>query len=118
VVSAMKGVTDALIGLADAATTRGNWLAQWTALHERHRTAARELLHGPAGNERSDETLGWIDAQFKELHGLLGAIALLGPAGAAAKERVHGLGEVWSAQLLAEALIALGADAVALDARE
>ena len=113
VVSAMKGVTDALIALADAATERGNWLSHWSALHERHRTAARELLGDKAG-----ETLEWLDTQFKELHGVLGALALLGPAGASAKERVHGLGEVWSARLLAGALVASGADAVALDARQ
>jgi len=113
VVSAMKGVTDDLIALADAASARGNWLARWTALHEQHKAAARELL-----GDQAAETLVWLEAQFQELYQLLGAIALLGPSGAPAKERVHGLGEVFSAKLLGDALAVAGEDAVMLDARD
>lgn len=113
VVSAMKGVTDALIALADAAADDGNWPTQHAALHEKHRTAARDLL----GNHATP-TLTWLDAQFQELSAVLGALALLGPSGAAAKERVHGLGEVWSARLLADAMRDAGEDAISLDARD
>lgn len=113
VVSAMKGVTDALIALADAAAENGDWPTRHAALHEKHRAAARELL-----GEHVTPTLTWLDAQFQELSAILGALALLGPSGAAAKERVHGLGEVWSARLLADALRAGGGDAISLDARD
>lgn len=113
VVSAMKGVTDALVALADSAAHGEDWHAAHAALHERHRSVARELL-----GVHADLTVAWIDAQFQELAGILGAIALLGPSGAPAKERVHGMGEVLSARLLADALRGLGQDAIALDARE
>ena len=112
-VSAMRGVTDALIALADSASGNGDWPAQLTTLREQHQRTAQQLL-----GEHADATLAWLDAQFQDLSALLAALALLGPSGAAAKERVPGLGEVWSAQLLAAALSALGQDAVALDARE
>lgn len=113
VVSAMKGVTDALVALADAAAQGQDWQPALAALQERHRTTARELLGAHA-----DLTCAWIDVQFQELGAILGAIALLGPSGEIAKERVHGMGEVLSARLLADALRARGEEAVALDARE
>ena len=113
VVSAMKGVTDALIALADAAAENGDWRTQLTALKNRHSDTARELL-----GDTVAPTLLWLDTQFKDLSNLLSAIALLGPSGASAKERVHGLGEVWSAQLLSLVLDKEGGDTVALDARE
>ena len=113
VVSAMKGVTDDLIALADAAAGNADWPTRHAALHEKHRAAARDLL-----GDRATPTLTWLDAQFQELSAILGALALLGPSGAAAKERVHGLGEVWSARLLADALRAAGHDAISLDARD
>ncbi len=113
VVSAMKGVTDALIALAEAAAENGDWRTQLTALKNRHSDTARELL-----GDTVAPTLLWLDTQFKDLSNLLSAIALLGPSGASAKERVHGLGEVWSAQLLYLVLDKEGGDTVALDARE
>ena len=113
VVSAMKGVTDALIALADLAADAGVWNAPLAALHDRHRDTARELLGANAGL-----TVAWLDAQFAELAAILGAFALLGPSSAIAKERVHGLGEVWSAQLLADLLRHEAGDTQVLDARE
>jgi len=113
VVSAMKGVTDALIALADTAADQGDWNTPLATLHERHRATARELLGAHAG-----PTVAWLEAQFSELAAVLGAIALLGPSSAIAKERVHGLGEVWSAQLLADLLDRDGGDTRVLDARE
>lgn len=114
VVSAMKGVTDALVMLADTAAINGDWNSPLAVLHEMHRSTARELL-----GDLSEPTVTWLDTQFSELAAILGAIALLGgPSSVTAKERVHGLGEVWSARLLAELLNLIGADAVAMDARE
>lgn len=113
VVSALKGTTDALIALADTAAANGDWRGQLTTIRNRHTDAARELL-----GEHVAPTLAWLDAQFKELSNLLAAISLLGPSGAAAKERVHGLGEVFSAKLLAQYLNQIGEDTAMLDARE
>lgn len=113
VVSAMKGTTDALIALADTAATGADWCPGLTALKNRHTDTARELL-----GEAVAPILAWFDAQFQELASILAAIALLGPSGAAAKARVHGMGEVWSSRLLAEAMRRNGLDTAVLDARE
>ncbi|MBB5208568.1 bifunctional aspartate kinase/homoserine dehydrogenase I [Chiayiivirga flava] len=112
VVSAMQGVTDALIALGDAAVAGEDWQPHWDALHEKHRTAAATLL-----GTHADITLAWLDAQFQDLHAILAALTLLGASGEPALARVHGLGEVWSARLLADALRAAGDDVAVLDAR-
>ncbi len=114
VVSAMRGVTDALIALATTASARNPaWREQWESLRERHRLAARELLGADAG-----PLAGWLDAQYAELAELLGALAVLGIPAREAIEAVQGLGEVWSAHLLHAHIEALGHPCALLDARE
>ena len=113
VVSAMQGVTDALIELADAAVSGLPWRTRWDALRERHLSTAQSI-----GSFDSGLTHSWLVAQFDELAALLAAIALLGPSGEGALARVHGLGEVWSARLLGAALAAQGSNAAVLDARD
>ncbi|MBC6943544.1 MAG: bifunctional aspartate kinase/homoserine dehydrogenase I [Xanthomonadales bacterium] len=114
VVSAMRGTTDALIALADAAMQAApDWPAQLQRLRERHRDCARELLDAGAG-----DCLDWLDGQFAELHDLLAALAVLRTPNREASERVQGLGEVWSSYLLAELLRAQGLPCARLDARE
>ena len=113
VVSAMRGVTDALIALADTAVHGAPWQPRWEALRDKHLEAARGI-----SGAAFDETSAWLTAQFDELAALLGALALLGPGGEAALARVHGLGEVWSARLLGAALRGDGDDVAVLDARE
>ena len=113
VVSAMQGVTDALIALGDAALTGSDWRPRFEALRDKHLDTVQDL-----GGFDSGQTHAWLVARFEELAALLGAIALLGPGGEAALARVHGLGEVWSAHLLAAALAAQGASSTVLDARE
>jgi bifunctional aspartokinase / homoserine dehydrogenase 1 len=113
VVSAMHGVTDALIALADSALGGQPWRPRWEALREKHLEAVQALGSFDAG-----QTHAWLMAQFDELAALLGAIALLGPSGEGASARVHGLGEVWSARLLVTAFGALGTSAAVLDARD
>ncbi len=114
VVSAMKGVTDALIALAEgAAANAPDWRARLAALAERHRTAARELLGAHA-----DAVLAWLDGQFSELADVLHALSVLGTPPREALERVQGLGEVYSARLLAAHLAERGEAVACLDARE
>ncbi|HCR32587.1 MAG TPA: bifunctional aspartate kinase/homoserine dehydrogenase I, partial [Stenotrophomonas sp.] len=63
VVSAMKGVTDALIELAQlAARGDAGWREAWYALRARHRGAAVALL-----GEQVGETVEWIDVRFDHL---------------------------------------------------
>ena len=120
VVSAMKGVTDALIELArmagaEAGAGQGgaDWRERWHALRARHRGAAVALL-----GEHAGPTVEWLDQRFEELAQLLSALGVIGGLPAEVLERVQGLGEVCSAQLLGEHLRALGQDCAVLDARE
>ena len=114
VVSAMRGATDALIALADAAT-RGaaDWPDALAALRTRHVDCANDLL-----GERAARTGDWLDAQFDGLRDLLAALAVLRTPNREAAERVQGLGEVWSARMLADFLEAQGIATACLDARE
>ncbi|PZU29055.1 MAG: bifunctional aspartate kinase/homoserine dehydrogenase I [Stenotrophomonas sp.] len=114
VVSAMKGVTDALIGLAKAAAAADPaWDDRWHELRARHRGAAVALL-----GEYSGLTIEWLDARFERLREILAALAVIGELPQEVLDRVQGLGEVFSAHLLGHHLQALGEDADILDARD
>src|SRR5512145_1563368 len=71
VVSAMSGVTDRLLALADlAATGERNSVAQGVDdLRARHRSALEGLVDGPRMSVSADE----IDCQFDELRAMLTA---------------------------------------------
>ena len=113
VVSAMKGVTDALIDLAGLAAGSGDWREPWHETRARHRGAAVALL-----GEHAGPLLEWLDAQFDQLAEILGALAVIGELPREVLDRVQGLGEVYSARLLGEHLRALGHACAVLDARE
>ena len=112
VVSAMQGVTDALIGVTDAAAQGRDWQDALEALRQKHLDAADALLDAPA------ETRGWLDAQFADIAELLRAVGLLRQPGRAAFERIQGMGEVLSSHLLHAHLRERGGDYALLDARE
>ena len=112
VVSAMQGVTDALIGIANAAAEGSDWRPALEALRQKHLDAANALLEAPA------DTRDWLDAQFAQLAELLRAVGLLRQPGRAAFERIQGMGEVLSSRLLQAHLRARGGDYALLDARE
>jgi len=112
VVSAMQGVTDALIGLTLAASRRGEWRAALETLRDRHLSVASQLLT----DARS--TRSWLAQQFAELSEMLHAISVLGGAGREIADAISGLGEVWSAHLIHAYLRATGADYALLDARD
>ncbi len=112
VVSAMQGVTDALIGIANAAAEGSDWRPALEALRQKHLDAANALLDAPA------DTRDWLDAQFAQLAELLRAVGLLRQPGRAAIERIQGMGEVLSSRLLQAHLRARGGDYALLDARE
>ncbi len=110
VVSAMRGTTDALIGLCATAAAGHDWHPAFEALQARHRTAARDL---PGAQALEAD----FDTDFRTLAGQLDAIARLGIQAQEIEARIAGLGEVWSARLLQAHLRARGADAAWLDAR-
>ncbi|KAF1693688.1 bifunctional aspartate kinase/homoserine dehydrogenase I [Pseudoxanthomonas koreensis] len=119
VVSAMKGVTDALIELAQvaAATPAGeslpDWRERWHELRARHRGAAVALL-----GENAGAAVEWLDQRFDELAQVLAALSVIGGLPDEVLQRVQGQGEVLSARLLGEYLRTLGEDCAVLDARE
>ena len=113
VVSAMQGVTDTLIGLTRTAAAKGDWSLQMAALKQRHLDTAAELL----GHEAAAFATA-LDQSFADLSHLLRGVELLGTVPAEIEELVSGLGEVWSAQMLAAHFRAQGEGAVFLDARE
>lgn len=119
VVSAMKGVTDALIELARLAAATANdnltpeWRERWHELRARHRGAAVALL-----GEHAGPAVEWLDQRFDELAQVLAALSVIGGLPDEVLQRVQGQGEVYSARLLGEHLRALGEDAAVLDARD
>ncbi len=114
VVSAMQGVTDALISLCTKAATHDEaWKADLQALEQKHHQTAQALLGGAA--EAVQQKLA---AEFAGLAELLRAQALVGSVSHDLMDLVQGLGEVWSSTLLQAHLAARGAEAVWLDARE
>ena len=73
VVSAMKGVTDALIELCELASrSRNDWRDPWHELRARHRGAVVALL-----GEDSGPTLEWLDERFDKLAEILAALSVI-----------------------------------------
>ena len=99
VLSACKGVTDALLGLVTQAERRDEtgYRAGLAALRERHAGIARELLT-PA---RADSFLKVLDADIADIGGILHAVALIRSAAQNIRDLVAGYGEIWSTRLFA-----------------
>ncbi len=115
VVSAMRGVTDTLLHCLELATQRDRrYVSILSDLRERHRAAAVAL----AGNGEAEELLERFDRDFTDVSDLLHASWLLRSHSERAADLVTGFGEIWSAQLLATHLRAVGQPAEWLDARE
>lgn len=115
VTSAMSGVTDLLLGAAQAAV-RGDRLTvveHTAAIRQKHETAADTL--GLTGDDRH-LVLDPIAARLSELTLLCDALAVLGEASPRAMDAVGALGERMSIHLLAAAIRAHGAPAQAVDA--
>src|SRR6266699_2070440 len=117
VVSAMSGVTDALLdGAARAARgDAGHVRAVAEALRAQHATAARALV--PAG-ARLEELLRLIDAAFAELEQVAGGLGVLRELTPRTTDYLAARGERLSARLFAAALDAAGCPAAYVDAAE
>jgi bifunctional aspartokinase / homoserine dehydrogenase 1 len=116
-VSAMSGMTDALLKLARLAGS-GDTTAHLGTIAEmrvRHHTAARELV---TQTQQLVPLLTDIDALLNELSTLCHSLAVLGEASPRALDRVASFGERLSARLLAGRLRQLGITAAAVDATE
>ena len=107
VVSAMGGMTDALIDLAVLAEQDStDWKPALDAIGTRYADTARELLDG----ECLAGLLGDWKEDAKDVADVLQAIALVRSAPQRSRDVVAGYGEIWSARLLASYLQQIAAD--------
>jgi len=101
VVSAMGGMTDALLRLAMLAEQDdATYTPELHAIGERYAQTARALLHGEA-------LVGILDAwsrDAQDIEDVLKAIALVRSAPQRSRDVVAGFGEIWSARLMAALL--------------
>lgn len=95
VVSAMGGVTDALLGLVATAEGGGDVVPGIGALRERYEATVSELLG--AGDH---SPLGPFRGELADMESVLKALALVGSASHRSRDLISGLGELWSARLL------------------
>ena len=118
VLSACKGVTDGLLQLVALAEGRDPAAsARLQSLEDKHTGIARTLLT-PAGADLYIETL---QADCRDIAGLLQAVSLLRSAGQNIRDLVSGYGEIWSTRLFARLLAERGRSAAPvrwIDARE
>jgi len=116
VVSALGGVTNDLLHVADLAST-GRLipaLLNVEALRDRHLTACEALL---AGSDEADDVATELCAAFDELAHLAEALSRLAHLSPRSQDTVAGMGEQLSSLLVTAAFRARGIPAVHVDAR-
>ena len=115
VVSAMSGVTDALLALAAAAGggRLDEALGRLDQLRERHVAAAKAL----APKEANGGLTRQIDAQFDDLTALARALGVLREVSLRTLDVVAAAGELLSSRIVATALAAAGIPSEWVDAR-
>ena len=115
VVSAMSGVTDALLGVASAAGSDrlGDALPRIEEMRERHLAAVRELVPGRA----RDPLAAQIADHFDQLTGIARALAVLREVSPRTLDVVAAMGELLASRIVAAALTAAGVPADWVDAR-
>ncbi len=115
VVSAMSGVTDRLLDLADTAPAAHDDLrARLEVLCDEQRAVVTELL----SDEAAAPLLRALDADIEDASDVLRATRLMRTAPSTARDLVAGYGELWSARLLAGVLQSQGLSAIPCNARE
>jgi aspartate kinase len=106
VVSAVAGVTNRLLRLADLAKRRVDWASEHASLVELHRGLALELSLDPC----------MMEGLFNELFDLLRGIELLRECTPRTLDFALSFGERISSRIVAAHLVSIGVDARALDA--
>ncbi len=105
VLSACKGVTDALLNLVIAAERHDDSLtARIEELESRHRQIAQTLLSEKACNEYLEA----FAEDCRDILGILQTVQLIRTASQAARDLVAGYGEIWSTRLFSEYLRSRG----------
>ena len=101
VLSACRGVTDALLGLIAASQRQGlEAFAELDALRARHMEIGRGLLEGSALREYGDE----LERDTLDIHGILQTVRLIRFASTPLRDLVAGFGDIWSSRLFARYL--------------
>ena len=115
VVSAMSGVTNALIQLIELATARSSDVEiKIEALKTKHVETARALMLAEAANAFEQQ----ITADLQAISDVLKAVSVMRECSDRIRDFVSGHGELWSATILAEHLKSLGYSCGFVDARE
>jgi aspartate kinase len=117
VVSALAGTTNALLQIAEQASS-GQLIGAVRgveALRDRHLKAADELL---AGYDQADDVSTGISSAFDELASLAEALSVLGHATSRSMDTIAARGEMIASQLVVAAFIARGLPAEHVDARQ
>jgi aspartokinase/homoserine dehydrogenase 1 len=115
VVSAMDGVTDRLLDLADTAPDdRDDLHDRLQTLCDEQRAVVTELLSG----DDAAPLLRALDADVDDVSDVLRATRLMRTAPDTARDLVAGYGELWAARLLAGVLRKQGVSAAVCNARE
>src|SRR5438105_19412 len=104
VLSACRGVTDALLALITQAERQQPVDDAVLALRERHVEIARALIPGTSADAYTEV----LDRDCQDISGILHAVHLTRSASPAVRDLVSGFGEVWSTRLFARYLSARG----------
>lgn len=116
VVSAMAGVTDALVAMSKSAS-RGSLPQAFKLLRQvkqRHLTAAAELV----GAKESASLKEFIQSQCDALQEVLRGVAALGELSPRTTDNILSFGEVMSSHMVAAAFAGMGMNSVAVDSRK
>ncbi len=97
VLSACRGVTDALLGLVSLAEQSGDFSAAIEVLRLRHATLATALIARVA----SDAYLSKLENDCRDIAGMLHTVRLIRAAPDSVRDVIAGFGEIWSTRLFA-----------------
>src|SRR6187401_427117 len=118
VLSACRGVTDALLGLVARAEAQDDaWRGDLDALRARHNTIAEALLTA----EAASLYMAGFDRDRHDIEGILHTVKLTRSAAQNVRDLIAGYGEIWSTRLFREFFAARGkrpGDVRWIDARE
>src|SRR5918999_4887786 len=104
ILSACRGVTDALLGLVTASEQREEQVAaELDMIRQRHVTIAEALLTAADASEY----IARLDADCRDILGIVHAVHLTRSASAAIRDVVAGFGEIWSTRLFASYFAAI-----------
>jgi aspartokinase/homoserine dehydrogenase 1 len=105
VLSACRGVTDALLDLVKLAEQpEGNFLVALRALEKRHQSLAAELLPPEKGAIFCSN----LAADVRDIVGMLQTVRLIRSAPNSVRDLISGYGEIWSTSLFAPLLQSRG----------